>query len=331
MSAASSVLDARVVRPATDALALDVLEGLSRSPKSIPSMHLYDARGSELFRRITELEEYYPTRCEREILETCAEQIAATVSDEPFRLVELGAGDGQKTEVLLRQFLRDDLRFEYAPADICPDAISGLAESLRQRLPALRRVDGLVADYDDALALLRRRKVRRNFVLLLGSNIGNFDDGEARRLLHNIRRALCPGDHVMIGFDLKKDIGTLVRAYNDARGVTREFNLNLLDRINRELGGEFDRRRFMHYSPYNVREGRIESWLVSLERQEVRIAALDRAFCFQAWEGIFIECSYKYDVAQVEELAAASGFVVRRHFFDRRRWFLDSLWQAAAL
>jgi uncharacterized SAM-dependent methyltransferase len=165
-------------------------------------------------------------------------------------------------------------------------------------------------------------------VLFLGSSIGNFGHRQARRFLRGLRRSLKAGDFALIGFDLKKDLGTLQRAYDDAAGVTREFNLNLLDRINRELGGRFDRRRFDHHAAYNLRLGCMESWLVSRERQRVRVSGLERAFEFLAWEGIRVERSYKYDLEQIESLADAGGFRVCRHFFDSRRQFVDSLWEA---
>ena len=130
-----------------------------------------------------------------------------------------------------------------------------------------------------------------------------------------------------MGFDLKKDLSILLPAYNDSQGVTREFNFNLLDRINRELGADFDRNRFMHHCLYNARQGCMESWLLSRKDQAVRIDALERVFWFQAWEGVRVERSYKYSAAEIEELVAEVGFAVRRHFFDRRRYFLDSLWQ----
>src|SRR5207237_78496 len=168
---------------------------------------------------------------------------------------------------------------------------------------------------------------RRNVVLLLGSNIGNFALPEARRFLRAVRSRLHPGDFLLIGFDLKKSISLLWRAYNDAQGVTREFNFNLLDRINRELGGNFDRSQFVHYAPYNPHSGSIESWLVSRSEQSVRLEAVDREFHFDAWEGIAVERSQKYTLGQIEALAESTGYSVEGHFLDRRRYFADSLWR----
>jgi len=313
-----------------EAFARDVLAGLSATPKSIPACYFYDETGSRLFEQITALPEYYLTRCEREILETCREDLAREAGRGPFRLVELGAGDGHKTEVLLRHFLKGGLRFQYVPVDICRETVAALAAKLRET-PDLAGLcaHGIVAEYFDALALLEKRNAHRNMVLFLGSNIGNFDPFDARQFLRGLRESLHPGDLALIGFDLKKDPGLLNLAYNDAEGITRAFNLNLLDRINRELGGRFDRRRFVHYGCYNVLHARMESWLVSTQAQEVEIRRLHRTFPFAAWEGIHVECSYKYDVAEIEAMAQSAGFCVRQHFFDRRKYFADSLWEAS--
>lgn len=310
-------------------MARDVLEGLSRTPKSIPSMYFYDAQGSRLFQQITQSEEYYVTRCEQEILHARALEIAAPLAAAPFRLVELGAADGRKTTILLRRFLAAGLEFEYVPIDICRQAIIDLTTGLPRRLQtAVMRVRGIVAEYFDGLAALPQAGSVPNLVLFLGGNIGNFSHPEARRLLARLRESLAEGDYLLVGFDLKKDLDTLHRAYNDAQGFTRAFNLNLLDRLNRELGAHFDRRRFVHYGSYNVLQGCMESWLVSREEQDVPIDALGRTFAFRAWEGIHVERSHKYDLDEIESFAAAAGFDVRQHFFDPASYFVDSLWRA---
>lgn len=328
MNASSGTLLVRPLRPRPDAFAADVLRGFSQTPKTIPSMYFYDKKGSRLFQRIADLDEYYLTRCEVEILQACAGQLAAFVGGRPFRLIELGAGDGRKTEVLLWYFLARRLQFDYVPIDICRPAVARLTRSLRCKLPAFAdHIHGIVAEHRDALSLFRGETDKRNVVLFLGSSIGNDDFPASQRLLTELRGSLNQGDYVLIGFDLKKDISLLLSAYNDPQGITREFNLNLLHRINRELEGEFDRNRFLHYGTYNAQQGCMESWLISRDDQQVRVGALDRVFAFRAWEGIRVERSYKYDVAEVENLAAGAGFTVRQHFFDHRRYFLDSLWQ----
>jgi L-histidine Nalpha-methyltransferase len=290
-------------------------------------MYFYDAEGSRLFQQITELEEYYLTRCEAEILQTHAAEIAAVLPG-PFRLVELGAGDGQKTEILVRQLLARGLRFEYVPIDICRQSVLDLAASFRRRFDGSLRVRGIVAEHFDGLASLGWASRRPNLVLFLGSSIGNFSHSAALQFFRRLRESLRLGDFVLVGFDLKKDPEILHRAYNDSEGVTRLFNLNLLERMNRELGGEFDLGRFAHYGAYNTRKACMESWLVSLEDQEVPIHGLGRSFSFRASEGIHVERSHKYDLAQIESFASAAGFRVHKHFFDHRGWFADSLWQS---
>jgi dimethylhistidine N-methyltransferase len=322
------VLETLAARCSAGNFARDVLEGLSRWPKSIPSMYFYDEAGSRLFQQITELEEYYPTRCEQEILQAHAGQIAAAVSAVPFRLVELGAGDGRKTEILLQHFLDRGLDFEYVPIDICRQTILGLTHTLggAARYQSLA-VRGIVAEYFDGLVELRRRQARRNLVLFLGSNIGNFSAHQADRFLRTLRGSLNPGDYVLIGFDLMKDLPTLYRAYDDSAGVTRQFNLNLLRRINRELGGCFDCHGFQHRARFNAQAGCMESWLVSSRDQRVPIRALNRRFHFRAGDAIRVECSHKYHATQIESMAVRAGFSPRQEFFDRRRFFVDSLWQ----
>lgn len=307
--------------------ALDVLESLSSRPRRLPPAYLYDEKGSELFRKISSLEEYYPARCEHEILSNHREAIADTLPREPFNLIELGAGDGQKTMLLIEQFVREGLRFEYMPLDISTTSVRNLTFALKERYSgAGLLVTGIVTEYFDGLRWLSRVSGARNLVLFLGSSIGNFDAGGSRRFLRHLWECLKPGDLVLIGFDLKKDISVLNRAYNDSEGLTKEFNLNLLDRINNELEGNFDRRKFFFHSGYDPRSGAVESYLVSTERQEVLIKGIAKAFSFDAWEALHTESSHKYLESEIECLAADTGFKVQRHFFDSRTYFADSLW-----
>ncbi len=309
-------------------LALDVAAGLASKPKSLPSRYFYDTRGSALFQRITELEEYYPTRCEREILLEHGGSLVSHVGGASLRLIELGAGDGSKTEVLLDRLCGAGVAVTYHPIDICPQVLDDLAVRLRGRMtyPDLK-IDPVPGEYSSALRRIAATGGRRNLCLFLGSSIGNLRHSEAARFLRRMARLLNEGDLMLIGFDLKKDPAVLRRAYDDAQGVTREFNLNLLDRLNRELGADFRRNRFLHHCEYHAARGRMESWLVSKVRQEVRVAALARRFSLAAWEGIHVECSHKYDLDQIERFAGITGFDVVDHFFDSRHFFCDSLWQ----
>jgi len=321
-------LDCGPESSAISSFARDVLRGLAKSPKGLPSSYFYDARGSRLFQQITRLDEYYLTGCEREILRAHATDIARATGEQPFRLVEAGAGDGHKTEILLRELVRRGQTFEYSPIDICRPALVQLLDKLRRRFePGSFRMHGLAGDYFDALRALQRRSSMRNLVLFLGSSIGNFTHAQATRFLKRLRRTLRPGDLTLIGFDLKKDPSVLQAAYDDSLGITREFNFNLLDRMNRELGADFDREKFEHRATYNAAEGCMQSFLVSRADQGVTIEAVDRRFQFAAGELLQVENSFKYDLPQIERFAAECGFRVRQHYFDRRHFFTDSLWE----
>jgi dimethylhistidine N-methyltransferase len=307
--------------------ARDVLEGLTRTPKSLPSKYFYDEEGSRLFRQIMELPEYYLTRCESEILQNHRQELAGLLAGGRFNLVELGAGDGRKTKVLLEHFLDEELDFRYVPIDICEAAVKDLVGNLKQCWAHLSSV-GLTAEYFEGLRWLSERKEQRNLVLFLGSNIGNFNQDEMRVFLHNVREALNEGDFLLIGFDLIKDVPLIEKAYNDSQGITAQFNLNLLRRINRELGGNFRPDRFRFFSQYDRFSGAVVSYLISGRKQIVEVERLNRSFTFEDGEPILTERSQKYLELEVVRLAQETGFAVVRQMKDQRGYFLDSLWQA---
>ena len=203
--------------------------------------------------------------------------------------------------------------------------MSSYITSLNKKFPGLK-AEGLVAEYFDGLRWLNKRKSRRNLVLFLGSNIGNFDKAHSHAFLHSLWNFLNNDDIVVIGFDLKKDITLMIRAYNDSKGVTAEFNKNLLRRINRELGGNFDLEKFRFYAGYDVFSGAIESYLVSLEKQEVFIEEIGQSFSFDPWEPIHTEYSYKYLVSDIQELAARTGYSIKKQLYDSKKYFVDSVW-----
>lgn len=333
MSLGYSVLGPQILKdlhdPARD-FAYDVLVGLSERPKRIASKYFYDDEGSRHFQRIMSLPQYYPTSCETEILERNAERIVAPLLDDgPFNLVDLGAGDGKKTMILLEALRRMGADFTFVPIDISEGAMKQLVATISQRMPDIS-VEGLVSEYADGVHHLARTYCdRRNLVLFLGSNIGNFNAVQARAFLRRLWSSLREDDYALIGFDLKKDIEVLLAAYNDPQGVTAAFNLNLLERMNRELGADFDVNHFRHFGTYNVFSGAMESYLVSLEPQVVHIDALEMAFAFDAWEPVHTEYSYKYLRSDVERLAAGTGFEIVEQFEDARGWFQDALWRVA--
>ena len=304
----------------------EVLVGLSEHPKRLPSRYFYDDEGSRLFAKICGLEEYYPTRVERSILERHAAEILAHIDGARLNLVDLGAGDGHKTAPLVAWLLGQGANVRYVPIDISEGAMQEAVKLFSKEFPSLE-IRGIVGEYFESLSWIARQTDRQNLVLFLGSNIGNFDKPRARAFLRRLWNALNQRDLVLLGFDLKKDIERLLRAYNDREGVTARFNLNLLDRINRELGADFQLERWRHYGTYNVFTGAMESYLVSLAPQSVRIEALAHEFSFDPWEPIFTEYSYKYLEDDIRALAHSSSFQVQGRFYDEDRWFCDALWR----
>ncbi|RAK63511.1 L-histidine N(alpha)-methyltransferase [Hymenobacter edaphi] len=313
-------------RTTNNELAAHVLAGLTRQPRALSSMYFYDAVGSELFQQIMALPEYYPTRTEFGLLTRHRAAIAAALTSadgQPLHLLELGAGDGLKTKILLRELLAAGTDFTYAPVDISPTALEGLAASLRTELPALR-VQPLVAEYTAALAGLRGQPGRKA-VLFLGSNIGNFPPEARQQFLGALAAQLGPDDRLLFGFDLRKDPRQIRAAYDDGQGVTAAFNLNLLTRLNRELQADFDLAAWEHFADYDPQTGAMRSFLVSRRAQQVHIGALGRSFDVEAWEAIHTENSYKFSLPQIEQLAAAAGLRVLTAFEDEQQWFADVL------
>ncbi len=327
MSAITTLEPGKIHSNGREQFALDVLMGLSTTRRSLPSKYFYDAEGSRLFQKITSLDEYYPTRCEVEILRQHREEMVDLLAGRPTTIVELGAGDGTKTRILLEAFAGRSLDVEYVPVDISRDALEWLVEALGEELPDVP-TRGLVSEYFDALRWLNLEDSgRRKLVLMLGSNIGNFNPAQTRVFMRTLWNACNPGDLVLTGFDLKKDIDVMLAAYNDHEGVTREFNLNLLRRINRELDGDFNPAGFQHYGTYNVFSGAMESYLVSLRRQEVSIGALNKSFTFDPWEPILVEYSFKFLASDIDDLARETGFRPVGAWQDERGWFTDALWR----
>lgn len=312
-------------RQALETLKAHVAAGLARAPKTLSSMYFYDDEGSRLFQQIMALPEYYPTRTEFALLTQHQAALATALrpqaAGESFFLLELGAGDGLKTKILLRHLLDTGASFTYVPVDISGAALDGLAASLRQELPTLR-VEPVVADYGTALRLMAARPGRK-VVLFLGSNIGNFLPADRHAFLRELAAPLSPDDRLLIGFDLQKDPRFIRAAYDDMQGVTAAFNLNLLTRLNRELGADFDLSAWQHYTDYDPLAGAVRSFLMPTEAQRVHIAALNKSFDFAAWEPIHTENSYKFTEPQINGLAAEAGLTVAEFFTDEQMYFAD--------
>ena len=310
--------------------ASDVLTGLSAKPKYLSSKYFYDDEGSRLFQEIMKLPEYYLTGCEMEIFTSQASDIhdALANGDGRFDLIELGAGDGTKTAVLIDHFLARKADITYSPIDISQEALDALTATFTARFPDLR-MDARQGDYFKILRSLREMSSRRKVLLFLGSNIGNFDREQAVSFFRSLREAMRNDDLLLIGFDLQKDPHVIAAAYDDGEGVTAKFNLNLLTRINRELGGDFDADKFLHYANYRPNEGSARSFLISREDQTVTIDAVGKSFDFKQWEPVFMEISQKYSMEMIGSLARDSGFDIKQNFFDSHKYYCNSLWRVA--
>jgi dimethylhistidine N-methyltransferase len=311
-------------------IALEVIEGLKSTPKKISSKFFYDGEGSRIFQQIMSMPEYYLARSEAEIFETYKEDLVSLLCMDccSVDLVELGAGDGAKTRILIEELLSKETHFRYIPIDISEDAVLQLAGAMKLKFPDLK-LEPRIGDYFHMLENLSHEYPNRKVLMFLGSNLGNFDYRQSISFLSGLRKVMSEGDLFFIGLDLIKDQEIIRKAYNDPHGYTRDFNLNLLHRFNRELGADFDTNAFIHAPRYDPESGTASSSLVSTKDQSVFFQESQETIFFKEGEAIHTEISQKYDLDTINELAAASGFEVARNFFDSRRYFVSSLWKAA--
>lgn len=306
---------------------VDVQEGLTSSPKSLNSKYFYDKRGDELFQEIMNLPEYYLTNLEFEILEQNKREIAKAFSAENgFDLIELGAGDGKKTKILLRYLQQEKFSFTYVPVDISNNVLQQLEGSLKEELPELEIVPQQ-GSYAEVLERLGEYRSRKKVIMFLGSNLGNLLPEQAVNFLKKIHASMGPEDLFFVGLDQKKHPRKILDAYNDPSGVTAAFNKNLLSRINNELGGNFDVDTFLHWPVYNPETGTTKSYLVSTKKQTVQIKSLNLEVKFDAWESIHTEISQKYDLASVRWLAQESGLKITESFTDENQNFKDYIFR----
>ncbi|MCB0415105.1 MAG: L-histidine N(alpha)-methyltransferase [Bdellovibrionales bacterium] len=311
---------------AKEQFALDVLKGLSTKPKEIPSKYFYDDEGSRLFSQIMESEDYYLTDCEIEVFEKNKKDIAQKIGHSNINIIELGAGDGRKTKILIDQFLKENLSFKYTSIDISKEAIVQIDRLFKEEFPALEHT-GVVGEYTGGLDWVSDNQSGRKLVLFLGSTIGNFDRPNALVFLRVLWKHLNNDDLLLIGFDLKKEIDLMLLAYNDREGITKKFNFNLLTRMNNELGANFDLKNFMHFGTYNPNVGAMESFIISTCAQEVYVGELEKTFKFKAFEPIHLEYSHKYLISDIESFAMETGFEVLNHYFDSNHFYTNSLWR----
>jgi dimethylhistidine N-methyltransferase len=324
MSAVPAAIRLTDRRPTPADIRADALAGLARRPKRLPSKYFYDARGSELFEQITRQPEYYPTRVEIALMQAHAPHVAAAVGPRAH-VVEYGSGSGRKTRLLLRA-LKDVVA--YTPIEISRTALLASVERLADEFPDVEMLP-VCADFTRAVKLPRpERTARRRVAFFPGSTLGNFTNDEAVALLRAMRETVGPGGAALVGIDLEKDAAVIEAAYNDAAGVTAEFTLNLLARLNREIGSDFDLSGFTHRAVYSRERGRIETYLVSRRNQDVTVG--DRRFHFEADEAMQVEYSHKYTDDGFAALAAQAGMRVVEAWNDEAGWFGQRLLEPAA-
>jgi len=306
--------------------AQDILKGLQAPLKHLPSKYFYDEKGDKLFQQIMELPEYYLTRTEFQILEKYAAQILQPFIDrnEKFNLIELGAGNGYKTKILIKYLYDIKVPFNYYPIDISGNVLDELKTAFLKEFPDLE-INPIQGTYRSTLTDKNWEQGIPSLMLFLGSNFGNFVEEDAMDLMDYITRSLNSQDGILIGFDLKKDPQLILDAYNDPSGVTKAFNLNLLHRINKELEADFDVDQFKHWPVYNPDSGECRSYLVSLKDQTVKIGVLNKEFLIKRAEPIFTEVSRKFSLEEIQQLGLKKGFEVIGDFMDDNAFFSDSL------
>ncbi|HEY0669913.1 MAG TPA: L-histidine N(alpha)-methyltransferase [Sphingobacteriaceae bacterium] len=306
----------------------DVIHGLNSTPKQLHSKYLYGDQGDILFQKIMHSDQYYLTDCELEIFKSHGHEIADCVRkfNTGFDLIELGSGDAFKSTHLIRSLLDSDLNFTYYPIDISSQVINLLEKNLPHKLPGLQ-IKGLNGEYFHMLEKVAKESSRPKLILLLGANIGNMPPSSADHFCLELQKHMSPGDLILIGFDLVKDPWIIFNAYNDRRGITKDFNLNLLARINKELNANIDLDKFEHFENYDPETGACKSYLINLKRQEVNIG--DHTICFADNECIFVEISQKYTTDQINAMAERSGFKPLTFLYDSKKWFADVIWQCS--
>lgn len=301
----------------------DIKIGLESPNKKIQSKYFYDDNGCKLFNKITKHPDYYLTQCEIEILNFHKKRFSKILGAKPFNLIEFGPGEGLKSKIIIEQFLLDAMNFKYLPIDISTNYLNSSLKYFSKKVEMIP----IQSDYLSGLEWLNNNSDARNVVLFLGSSIGNFTIAEIQGFLRSLWALLKDDDFLFIGFDLKKDVEILLRAYSDSEGITRDFNLNLLERINRELNANFNTKKFRHYATYNIQLCAMESYLLSLESQIVNIHSLEQSFAFEENEPMHVEHSQKFTLNQIEQLASSTGFKLVQNFMDSQQYFVDSLWR----
>ncbi|HLN20705.1 MAG TPA: L-histidine N(alpha)-methyltransferase [Bacteroidales bacterium] len=307
-------------------IAADTLKGLTASPKHLFPKYFYDKRGSEIFGEITRMPGYYLTKAEKEIFDVYGKVIASKINSHmPLKLIELGSGDGLKTKILIGHLSAMNADLCFMPVDISKNANDEILESVKKEFPGVT-IRPVTTDYFRIAGRIEPVRGTKQAILFLGSNIGNIEKREMNQFFGNISDIMMPGDNLLIGFDMKKSPSVIMKAYNDAHGITTRFNLNLLERLNREAGMNFVISMFEHHTSYDPVSGEVRSYIVSTMEHTVFSSVLGTSFQFREWEPVFMEMSKKFDFDEIYSLASSYGFSIIENFSDKREYFTDSLW-----
>lgn len=305
--------------------ARDVKKGLTSKEKFLYSKYFYDEAGDRLFQQITKLPEYYLTAAEQEIIEKNTGKLLEYFNEGTgsFNLVEFGTGDGEKTRIMLRYFAGKS-NFSYCPIDISENALNILQAKIKADIPGIN-IEPVNGEYFEAMDILNKKSFARKVIMFMGANIGNFLPPMAIDFLNNVAKRMQKNDLFLMGVDLKKDPMTILNAYNDSKGVTADFNYNLLLRINTELGGDFDIKQFYHYPFYDPSTGECKSFLISKIKQIVHIEKFKLSINFEAGEPIYMEVSQKYSIDEIQDMILKAGLKVVEMFLDENKYFVDVL------
>ena len=307
-----------------DTFIKDIDQGLTSTPKRLPSKYFYNKKGDALFVEIMQLPEYYLTRCELDIFQNKTQELITSFGvqqDVYFELIELGAGDGTKTKKLLKSLTDQNFKFDYFPIDISSNALDLLEKDLSDELPSVS-VHTQQGDYFEVLASLKKSH-KPKIVLFMGSNIGNMTDDLAQQFMSNLSLNLHPGDKLLLGVDLIKAKDIVLPAYNDDKGITAQFNLNLLTRINEELHGDFNLQQFKHIAEYDEKEGIAKSAIMSTTKQTVTIQSIGKTYHFEEGEKIHTEISRKYNDQLIDKITNDTAFQVETKLLDSKEYFAD--------
>jgi L-histidine Nalpha-methyltransferase len=296
----------------------DIIQGLSKTPKTLPPKYFYDDRGSQLFEQICQLPEYYPTRTEAAILSQYADEIAQITGS--CELVELGSGSSTKTRLLLDAYQKKADDWRYLPIDISGGILKTSVLELQEKYPDFF-IQGLLGTYEQALAHLGSHSLRSRMIFFLGSSLGNFTPQESEQFLSQISHALKPGDYFLLGIDLQKPKDILEAAYNDSQGVTAAFNLNMLSHLNWRFQGNFNLNLFTHQAVYNLEDTQIEMYLHCQESHWVTLDTLNLNVGFKAGESILTEISRKFDLANMQQQLQSQGLKTLKTWTDSQQWF----------